>query len=507
MPGFRGREREAGILTFLTRFPIAPTPAERGYYDGPPRVQPTYWTGWTDRRGEDGVPSRVFLPYALPYVRPKVRPKSPSAVPSPVHPLRVLPMLERSASSPAPRRFGFLFRPARPALLLACAAAVSVGLGGLLSTPLSAASSAALLQDAPLPASPVRTEVDARWLERLNALDRQLLSEFIGYAPPAMTDDLTWHIGQKRSWDDLRGQVIFIQSWNSRQTNARGLPARLERQLANFGDDVAILHLHTPEGADEADRFVQRMRLDSPIIIDPTGAFCDELGVYRDPVNLLIDRNGTLRYAGLNARGVQQALELLIAEKYDEAKKPLERPKKQTVKAEDAGFPAVTGTVSNARDVRGQKGPEFHVEGWISPQPSDPGDKVRIIDFSAAWCGPCIQSLPHMNQLAEQFRDDVFICWITNETPQKFNDTAKQRNLTPQSFSFPVAYDTQTRMMRAVSGSAWPHALVVSSDGVVRWQGHPASLTAATLDQIVKANRKLAGEDSKRYRWTGGRNR
>ena len=45
-----------------------------------------------------------------------------------------------------------------------------------------------------------------------------------------------------------------------------------------------------------------------PVLLDSTGEFCDALGIYKDPVNVIVDRNGVVRYAGLNGNGLKQAV-------------------------------------------------------------------------------------------------------------------------------------------------------------------------------------------------------
>lgn len=375
------------------------------------------------------------------------------------------------------------------ALLLGCAV-LAVGAGG---------------QDSDR-ADTLRQEhrpVDERWLERLDTVDRTLLNEIVGYAAPKFTEDLRWFNTDRKTWNDYRGKVVVLQSWSVRQGPQRTIPARLSRQFAKSADDVVTLFVHTPDGADDGEKFIERLKVDAPMVVDPTGAFLDELGIYREPVNVVIDRHGAVRYAGLNTRGLNEAVAVLVAEKFDPDKRPSERAKE--VKADDASnakFPTFSSPVSGARDVRGQKAPDFYIAEWIS-QPANPRGKVLIVEFSATWCGPCIAVLPKINDLANQFRNDVEVMWITNETPQKFMDGMKSRNLTPQSFAFPVASDPETRMMRAVGGSSWPHALVISSDWVVRWQGHPAGLSSGDLQRIVDANRAIAGNENIRYRWTG----
>ena len=43
--------------------------------------------------------------------------------------------------------------------------------------------------------------------------------------------------------------------------------------------------------------------------------------------------------------------------------------------------------------------------------------KVVVLEFWATWCGPCVQSIPHLNDLVEQFKDKpvVFIS-VTSES-------------------------------------------------------------------------------------------
>ena len=42
-----------------------------------------------------------------------------------------------------------------------------------------------------------------------------------------------------------------------------------------------------------------------------------------------------------------------------------------------------------------------------------------------------------------------------------------------------------------------PSIAIISSDGIVRWQGHPNSLDAAVLDPLVAANAKLSAPNEK----------
>ncbi|MEE9128420.1 MAG: redoxin domain-containing protein [Phycisphaerales bacterium] len=150
-------------------------------------------------------------------------------------------------------------------------------------------------------------DVDPRWLDRLNGVDRACLNELIGYAPPPFADDLLWIGDDPLCWEDLRGKVVVIQTWTSKTPAGRNWAMRARRLVDEADrDQVVIIALHTRQGADTARRYLDLRPLEVSAAIDPSGTFCDSLGAYKRPVNVIIDRNGTVRYVGLNPRAFDE---------------------------------------------------------------------------------------------------------------------------------------------------------------------------------------------------------
>ncbi|MBL0926934.1 MAG: TlpA family protein disulfide reductase [Phycisphaerales bacterium] len=350
----------------------------------------------------------------------------------------------------------------------------------------------------------------AQWNDRaLPDDERAALSQLLGFAPPAFRGEIAWS-GESPSWESLRGKVVVLQTWTRATEQGRNAPRRTLELLKKHGDDVRVVALHTPEAADGAKAFIDRIKLPIPVGIDPTGAYLDELGAYKRPVNIVVDRQGAVRFVGLSTPGLARAVEQLVAQPFDaSAKKPQavrprdERDPSPTAApggrrtAGDGEFPPTTEPVQFAKDIRGQKGPEIVVEEWLTEKPKTDG-KVVMVEFWATWCGPCRESIPHLGKLQKQFGDDLVIIGVSDEPVSKVRPFMEKTR-----FEYSVAVDTQRRLFSAPGPRGIPHAFIMSPDGVVRWQGNPLGLKEETVRRIIDAGgagrEEPAGPGGKRW--------
>ncbi|MEM1422570.1 MAG: TlpA family protein disulfide reductase [Planctomycetota bacterium] len=371
-----------------------------------------------------------------------------------------------------------------------CALTLLCVVGGIAPGPRAGASSSA-----------VATAVSAPMIdERVSGSEKQLLESSVGFAMPEFTDDVAWLSREPVSFEGLRGKVVVLNTWDSNTTDGRNITRRVTTLLRKFGDDVQQVALHTPEEADEVLAKYGRYRgtLPVPMAIDTRGAYLDELGVYKTPRIIVIDREGRIAHAGVSFAQLRDAVQRTLNREDSGVTTPSalpprsERVDEETPKGdvEDVDWPAHNRIqAGSATNLQGQKGPELVVQKYLNTDAPETAGKVVMMEFWATWCGPCIAGIPHLNDLQRSFADDLVVVGITSEDERTVRD--KMRTDDRLDFGYPVAIDRQRRVQGAVGNRGIPHCIVVSSDGVVRWQGHPARLTERVIGQIVRANRTL----------------
>ncbi|MCC9656832.1 TlpA disulfide reductase family protein [Rhodopirellula halodulae] len=152
----------------------------------------------------------------------------------------------------------------------------------------------------------------------------------------------------------------------------------------------------------------------------------------------------------------------------------------------------------------GSKAPSLDIEHYIheelgkfDPVTDFKEGNVYVVEFWATWCGPCIQSMPHLVELQEKYRDQgVQIVSISDEDletvegildrdyPGKEGVTFKELT---SAYTLTVDPDGSSTddYMRAAQQNGIPAAFLVGKTGLIEWIGHPMRLDDP-LEQVLE---------------------
>ncbi|MFQ5490760.1 MAG: redoxin family protein [Phycisphaerae bacterium] len=143
----------------------------------------------------------------------------------------------------------------------------------------------------------------------------------------------------------------------------------------------------------------------------------------------------------------------------------------------------------------GDPAPAFTVTEWLKGAPEDlasaKGKKIFVIDFWATWCMPCLQDIPKLSRLQEQYRKDnvVFIGLTSPVRGQQLSQVKNFLRTRGQAMQYTVAWDkTQTMWRTYLDGAGAmgiPYLFVVDKQGRIAWHGHPTPDFERVLGQLI----------------------
>ena len=341
---------------------------------------------------------------------------------------------------------------------------------------------------------------NAKWLSKMDDEDRKLLAEKLGKPIAPASPKVEWVGGAAPT--SFTNCVTVIQSALDKSTGLN-VSEKLKKDLPPDVNFVVIM------STADAEKTKKKLEKKAPLLIalDPDGAWSTLLGLPTKPTNIVVDKRGNIRFAGLTPSGMKRACVFLLGEKSDVADvganpsgvgaSPNGAISSGWGSKSNVTFPTFTNPVSTASDQRGNQLIPFFVQEWITKQPQF-NNKLLVIDFWATWCPPCRASIPHMNQTATKFASDVVCVGISDENKSAFDAGMAKNKLNVASFTYSLALDPSNKLSSFFQVKGIPSCAVVSSDGIVRWQGQPTELDDATLTKLVTAQKALNASTKKK---------
>jgi thiol-disulfide isomerase/thioredoxin len=144
----------------------------------------------------------------------------------------------------------------------------------------------------------------------------------------------------------------------------------------------------------------------------------------------------------------------------------------------------------------GDPAPKLQTGKWVQGEPVKDFEKGKayIVEFWATWCGPCRESIPHLNEKYLKYKDKGLVvigqdCW--EEDDDLVAPFIKKMG---DKMSYRVALDDKDGGTKGKMADTWmaaagqdgiPTAFLIDTNGVIAWIGHPMTLKEEVIDAVL----------------------
>lgn len=372
------------------------------------------------------------------------------------------------------------------------------------------------------------TLVHAETPKRERGSDRPALKELETKPlnPDAIASLTDWTHQAVLDEHNTKGKVVLLAVVSYGHPNSYMTISKLTRLRRDFKDKgIVVAAIHPDFGFDQIQEKIAAGRISIPVARDKDAVFATAMHTDDYPDVYLIDRAGQLRYADIDERDLKNAVQQLSDESPESAIKNAARqakglepetpqtqtpaipprattestpnhtpdsnttPDQPTPDQSTDAQPTPTATFSKANpaayasaqwpkhnsgsikaiDIQGDPLPiPLGSEEWFYNE-RDISGKVLVLNFWVTWASKSKDSIPILDELYNENQAKLEIICISGTESRGKLRKYLEKNPSPLAHM----YDRNKTLYEALNIKKLPHALVISTDGIVRWQGDP----------------------------------
>ena len=144
----------------------------------------------------------------------------------------------------------------------------------------------------------------------------------------------------------------------------------------------------------------------------------------------------------------------------------------------------------------GDVAPAIDIEHWVKGKAINEFEqgKIYVFEFWATWCPPCIEAMPHLSQLQEEYKDfNVTFIGVSDEELEKVEEFLTQKyegdgKIHDERIQYRLTTDPDQSVkndyFRAAEKTGIPCTFIIGKTGVIEYIGHPMEMDKA-LEAVV----------------------
>jgi uncharacterized protein (TIGR03435 family) len=106
--------------------------------------------------------------------------------------------------------------------------------------------------------------------------------------------------------------------------------------------------------------------------------------------------------------------------------------------------------------------------------------KAVVLEFWATWCGGCVAAIPHLNDLADQFKDKAVFISVSDEEPATVEAFLKLKSIHGL-----VGVDKNGGTFQTYGVDGRPAAFLIDASGVLQGPVNSSQLDAPLLEKLI----------------------
>lgn len=132
----------------------------------------------------------------------------------------------------------------------------------------------------------------------------------------------------------------------------------------------------------------------------------------------------------------------------------------------------------------GAEVPELSDVEWLKGNSRKLGETLTLVEFWATWCGPCLQSIPHLTELQKKYKGKLTVIGLSNEEKAIAAPFVKQQGSNMDYTVGIASEELYSKYMAGVEGI--PHSLLINKNKKLIWSGHPLDIDNTLTSLLEK---------------------